>query len=70
MPKKTIKFMIEFEHPEKGEGLSVRCPQCKAEPGDECTSYSGKRVPHLHHDRYAVFMNLDVISRGALYRIK
>lgn len=80
--QKMIKFTLEFEHPTLGEAISVTCPYCKAPPGTECRSriwpYStsdsdkgGKRVSGgAHHDRFAVFMNLEVISPGSVYRIK
>lgn len=73
---KMIKFHIEFEQPTLGEAISVTCPYCKAPPGVECKSKrwthgGGKRVSGgAHHDRFAVFMNLEVIDSGLLYRIK
>lgn len=69
MPKK-IKFMIEFEKPEKGEGMSVSCPECGVVPGDECQTRGLRRMSDLHHDRFAKFLNLEIIGRGTLYRIK
>jgi hypothetical protein len=75
---KTIKFMLEFEKPEKGECLSMKCPECNAPPGEECYTRKwgtgqkkgGNRMSWVHHDRAAIFMNLEVVQRGALYRIK
>lgn len=79
--QKKIVFTLEFEKPELGDGLSVRCPVCKADPGVRCHTQVWKRGPgmkpeggnkmsDLHHDRWALVMNLEVVRSGQLYRIK
>lgn len=86
MPKtlkqKTIKFMIEFEKPPRDEVMErVQCSFCKAAAGKPCFTpkwggtwsggvRGGNKMSDLHHDRYATYMNLQIVYPGTLYRIK
>jgi hypothetical protein len=79
--KKTtkIKFTIQFEKPDKAEVMNhVTCPLCLASVGSPCHTQvwghpnqpGGGKMSDLHHDRYAEYMNLDIVNSGLLYEIK